>query len=72
MHVHISFRLFEMLDGCCFRWIITIGRLQYQNSKMTLRFPSPNGHTQYNPLPLSVSGTCEDVEQHSLIRLRAG
>lgn len=32
-----------------------------QNSKMTLRFPSPNGHTQYNPLPLSVSGTCEDV-----------
>lgn len=44
-----------------------------QNSKMTLRFPPPSGHTQYNPLPLSIGGTCEDVDVCiPLIRLWAG
>ena len=34
-------------------------RCSRQNSKWSLRFPLPGMHTLYNPLPLSVGGTCE-------------
>lgn len=36
-----------------------------QDSEMVCRFPSPGAHTLYNPLPWSMTWTCEHGGCHS-------